>query len=58
MRDLSKFYKELEKTHGKAVAEATEDFFGIYTDGIYKWLAQHQAIGRALPRGLFQCPAH
>ena len=39
MRDLSKFYKELEKTHGKAVAEATEDFFGIYTDGIYKWLA-------------------
>ena len=39
MRDLSKFYKELEETHGKAVAEATEDFFSIYTDGIYKWLA-------------------
>jgi hypothetical protein len=39
MRDLSAFYKELEETHGKAIAEATEDFFSIYTDGIYKWLA-------------------
>ena len=39
MRDLSNFYKELEVTHGKAIAEATEDFFSLYTDGIYKWLA-------------------
>ena len=39
MRDLSAFYKELEITHGKAIAEGVADFYTIYTDGIYKWLA-------------------
>lgn len=39
MRDLSTFYKELEASHGKEIAEATADLFSIYTDGIYKWLA-------------------
>ena len=39
MRDLSAFYKELEITHGKVIAEGVADFYSIYTDGIYKWLA-------------------
>lgn len=39
MRDLSAFYKELEITHGKAIADGVRDFIGIYTDGIYKWIA-------------------
>ena len=39
MKDLSNYYKEIEKTHGKATAEATEYFYSLYTDGIYKWLA-------------------
>ena len=36
MRDLSNFYKELEVTHGKAIAEGVADFYSIYTDDIYK----------------------
>ena len=39
MRDLSKYYKEIEESHGKATAEATEYLYSLYTDGIYKWLA-------------------
>ena len=39
MRDLSRYYKEIEESHGKATAEATEYLYSLYTDGIYKWLA-------------------
>lgn len=38
MRDFSKFYLEIEKSHGKKVAEAIESFYSIYTDRIYEWL--------------------
>ena len=39
MRNLEEFYKSLESARGKATADAVRDFTGIYTDGIYKWLA-------------------
>lgn len=39
MRNLDKYYLELEKERGKATAEATEYLYSLYTDGIYKWLA-------------------
>ena len=39
MRDLSKYYLEIEESRGKKTAEATEYFYSLYTDGIYKWLA-------------------
>ena len=39
MRDLSKYYLEIEKERGKATAEAVEHLYSLYTDGIYKWLA-------------------
>jgi hypothetical protein len=39
MRDLSKYYLEIEESRGKATAEATEYLYSLYTDGIYKWLA-------------------
>jgi len=39
MRDFSEFYLEIEKNYGKKTAEATESFYGIYTDRIYEWLA-------------------
>ena len=39
MRDLSKYYLEIEKERGKATSEATEYLYSLFTDGIYKWLA-------------------
>ena len=39
MKDLSKYYLEIEATRGKATAEATEYLYSLYTDEIYKWLA-------------------
>ncbi len=39
MKNLDKYYSEIEKAHGKETAEATEQFYSLYTDGIYKWLA-------------------
>ncbi len=39
MRNLDKYYLEIENTHGKKAAEATEYLYSLYTDGIYKWLA-------------------
>jgi hypothetical protein len=39
MRDLSKYYLEIEKERGKATAEATEYLYSLFTDGIYTWLA-------------------
>ena len=39
MRDLSHFYKELETSHGKEIAAATEELYSLFDDGIYKWLA-------------------
>ena len=39
MRDFTEFYLEIEKSHGKKIAEATESFYSIYTDRIYEWLA-------------------
>ena len=38
MRDLSKYLKEIEQSHGKKTAEAAEHFYTLYGDSIYKWL--------------------
>jgi len=39
MRDFSGYYLDIEKKHGKKIAEAAESFYSIYTDRIYEWLA-------------------
>ena len=39
MRDFGKYYIELEEKHGRATREAAEDFYSIYTDRIYEWMA-------------------
>ena len=39
MRDLTKYYLNIEKERGKATAEATEYLYSLFTDDVYKWLA-------------------
>ena len=39
MRDLSKFYSELSKTHGAKIAEETERLHTLWDENVYKWLA-------------------
>ncbi len=38
MKDLFEFYKKLEMTHGKRIADAACELHGLYDEGIYKWL--------------------
>ena len=39
MRDLTKYYEELTKTHGKEVSDAVYKLNTLYDENIYKWLA-------------------
>lgn len=39
MKDHSKYFKEIAENYGAKTAEATEDFYSIYSDRIYEWLA-------------------
>lgn len=39
MKNLDKHYREIEEKYGRAAAEAAEELYSHYDDGIYKWLA-------------------
>ena len=39
MRNLDKYYKEIEENYGKKTREAAEELYSHYDEGIYKWLA-------------------
>jgi len=39
MRDLTKYYEDLTKSHGKDVSDAVYKLNTLFDDGIYKWLA-------------------
>ena len=39
MRDFSKYYLDIKTNFDAATAEAVENFYSIYTDRIYEWLA-------------------
>ena len=39
MRDLTSYYEELTKSHGKDIAEATKKLHTLFDENIYKWLA-------------------
>jgi len=39
MRNLDSYYREIELSHGKEVAEEARNLLSLYGDSIYKWLA-------------------
>ncbi len=39
MKNHDLFYKEIEEQYNKATAEAAADFYSLFDDNVYKWLA-------------------
>lgn len=39
MKNHDLFYKEIEEQYDKATAEATAEFYSLFDDNVYKWLA-------------------